>query len=1042
MGSAPKGPPAPKTSIQGGIPTAPKQHVINLKERVGISDTSTISSGGVTYTGGTRPPSGEQIEAEKQAERAGITTGGQFTSLQGEEPKGLSQQQFEQLSPHLREKYSKDVEKLEREYYESERQKEKAKTEQEEAAERITSRYDDPEFAAEYEQGKLLTPEGIPLTISYEEPSDEEQKLQRQSAFESDISKQISEFGETKNLKAITLTLPSGEQKTYEPEKALAGIVTELRASGLPEKDFEISIGAVTQQSVRVSETGQPLTAEEKKARGKAFMEGQKQLVGLVKSAKERGVPEITLFKAGTQEAVASIPVSDVGRTRYDILKKQIEFGKQGLDVEIGYQYTTIETTTISGPRNVIGTYADLADLGILKKPTTLQEQAKYYAGVAIRPIGEYVPSTLNLAELAKGKPPKYEYEPSIVSKGLGGASESLAYTITGGWSGKTPQESFKPFVEEITQRPASVAIQAPAIAVDFFVGGTVIKGGLKVASQVSDVIRLGQVKKVGKIYFGESPFGIEKTNKNLYRITGTTEEQRTTKISEKLEPEIEVIRQQRVEKIPGYGPVSKPTGKVTAVKPIEPKVTIPEPIKEKPITDVFVQFGKKAKEAKVIEVVESKPIIPKQIIIEGEVAPATAKLVGVKKVGEVFVGRKPTSKGLEEIAKAEEFGKIAQVAETRQAPLKAVLKGKADVLRGYAVGKQQYRTRVYQVERPLGTPIGATEAARVSPKSFIKAIIKGRKYEGISLLEKSRQFVGAKGYGRILKGVGIVEGKGKRKIGKTKPYEPPTESRVGAGQSGKALKYGEKTTGVLTKVLGQPVITKPRYDYLGPVLSPTEKQLIRERKVIEEEESQELQYPPQQKTRLAEQLTTSQSIRTQEELRTKEQVKPITVNILSQRPKIKEETKEIIIPRLVTIPTVRTEQQPRLQTGFKLIQTPFLEQKLVQREETVTERIKTPLFKRPPIPPPGPSIPIYYEIKKKERKERSRDRIEFIGNVPLREFAGVYKRKEITYGSKAVARLVGRDISLSRGTKPRRKKYEGRGKKASLFGRSRSIRI
>jgi len=142
-----------------------------------------------------------------------------------------------------------------------------------------------------------------------------------------------------------------------------------------------------------------------------------------------------------------------------------------------------------------------------------------------------------------------------------------------------------------------------------------------------------------------------------------------------------------------------------------------------------------------------------------------------------------------------------------------------------------------------------------------------------------------------------------------------------------------------------------------------------------------------------------------------------------AQIPKQKEKQK--LVPLLKELYVPETKQAQLFRHKFIQTQEQDVVPKLVQKQQLEQLKI-TPLKEKPIILFESPSG----EKRGKTRKERSRDRIEFIGNVPLREFAGVYKRKEITYGSKAVARLVGKDISLSRG------------KKASLFGRSRGIRI
>lgn len=66
------------------------------------------------------------------------------------------------------------------------------------------------------------------------------------------------------------------------------------------------------------------------------------------------------------------------------------------------------------------------------------------------------------------------------------------------------------------------------------------------------------------------------------------------------------------------------------------------------------------------------------------------------------------------------------------------------------------------------------------------------------------------------------------------------------------------------------------------------------------------------------------------------------------------------------------------------------------------------PVPKRLPVPIPKPFLKNIDESRKKEKRKGL---AEFIGNVPVSEITGVYKRPEILYGEKRASRLAGIDI-------------------------------
>jgi len=82
----------------------------------------------------------------------------------------------------------------------------------------------------------------------------------------------------------------------------------------------------------------------------------------------------------------------------------------------------------------------------------------------------------------------------------------------------------------------------------------------------------------------------------------------------------------------------------------------------------------------------------------------------------------------------------------------------------------------------------------------------------------------------------------------------------------------------------------------------------------------------------------------------------------------------------------------------------------------TTTTAIRTP----PRMPPvvPLPFIPTEIKTKKKEKKTKRRKKRDFLGNVSERSILGVYKRSDIVYGKKKVARLSRKDARLQKSGK------------------------
>jgi hypothetical protein len=351
---------------------------------------------------------------------------------------------------------------------------------------------------------------------------------------------------------------------------------------------------------------------------------------------------------------------------------------------------------------------------------------------------------------------------------------------------------------------------------------------------------------------------------------------------------------------------------------------------------------------------------------------------------------------------------------------------------------------------------------------------------KGKGFIERTKQkefvSVGSKDLDRILEGLGLAP---KRKLSPQKSAYDTSDYLITGTGSGKArslsesqkknieMSFGEKTAKEMSdaemKITGKmsgyekknyyksiakqrrksldkafPNIIQPfqpseiKTDYLTSksVYKPKESSYQSSKFDVEIET---LRYPEVVKPHLGFNVKPLTASRTQSRVQQKEKQDMVTVLKTKQIERLKLNTD--LVSRTKLRERQVTKQIPKLKTVTMLKSIPILKpmqaaalkqpQLSKQKQKTVQLLKQTRIPKTPRDPEKGRirrAPPIVWwdkEYKQKKEKSKGKEKADFLGAVPEASLVGVFKRAEITYGQKKIAKLLKGDVRVVAG-KPR----------------------
>ena len=528
----------------------------------------------------------------------------------------------------------------------------------------------------------------------------------------------------------------------------------------------------------------------------------------------------------------------------------------------------------------------------------------------------------------------------------------------------------------------------------------------------------------------------------------------------------------------------------------VEKRPEIVEPIKGKPSETpaLIIDTG----EGGLTGIVRAQPreTITNQIgvILRGDIAPATAKKLGLKQISAaiedkppVFAARLPKGakkreKFLSEFEQAEKAGFIKRVTDIDFIPTETALKierggfsaakGRKGV--GFGSRKESYGPKeidaqfktapYYETKQSFAKTPREVRGAKTGKKTpdLTKRISDLTPEEQMKLSKTFESEFGSPSFDRYLREVGMSSGLEPKAAGKkTRPYASDFEKKIGTGGSAgkgaaisttKALEIAGNIKPLTQGVKSTEAPIRPEYGvaYTGSSsaydfetevtgrysISPigaTEPRIdIKVRDVFDTKSNIGLV----QRDLIAEGSKQVQPTITQQSIRTDS----ITKSGLKEDEKLKNRLLDKLVFRNDVKQTPRT--QTRLQTGQQLKQTPI--QKQIQ--QVVPKVPFRPPPTRPPRPPQTPTIRIpEIEKRKSKRDKKEKEKQDFFGNVQQENIAAAgYKKYDIRYGKRATKEAA---LDLTKGRKGRQSFSENRSdsflsKKDNMFTEKKPKKI
>jgi hypothetical protein len=441
-----------------------------------------------------------------------------------------------------------------------------------------------------------------------------------------------------------------------------------------------------------------------------------------------------------------------------------------------------------------------------------------------------------------------------------------------------------------------------------------------------------------------------------------------------------------------------------------------------------------------------------------------------------------PSTKKILDIYKKEKEGSLNLVAYGRTAPLNLIKKGKelpkSPTQKQLSSLKEKLSPLIQKMRKPKET-IFDYVGSKAKITNFYETGGAGLgKGKGFIERTKQKEFVsvGSRDLDRILEGLGLAP---KRKLSPQKSAYDTSDYLITGTGSGKArslsesqkknieMSFGEKTAKEMSdaelKITGKmsgyekknyyksiakerrksldkafPNIIQPfqpaeiKTDYLTSksVYKPKESSYQSSKFDVEIET---LRYPEVVKPQLGFNVKPLTASRTQSRVQQKEKQDMVTVLKTKQIERLKLNTD--LVSRTKLRERQVTKQIPKLKTVTMLKSIPILKpmqaaalkqpQMLRQKQKTVQLLKQTRIPKTPRDPEKGRirrAPPIVWwdkEYKQKKEKSKGKEKADFLGAVPEASLVGVFKRAEITYGQKKIAKLLKGDVRVVAG-KPR----------------------
>lgn len=484
---------------------------------------------------------------------------------------------------------------------------------------------------------------------------------------------------------------------------------------------------------------------------------------------------------------------------------------------------------------------------------------------------------------------------------------------------------------------------------------------------------------------------GAEKLTSKTYVIGKGTEEVRSIPVSPKLESKLQVTRK---------------GSKVSAAYPKEPaKVIIPKPSQPAVIPLTVVEFGAKKPFVEEIRPIKEKSqipsTVPQEVVIRGQLKPSTIKALGAKRIAPyTYTTQLETARAKTVYQKMVGGGKLVPIAKSTKAPIKDILRGKSEQLRPtYDI------ITTKKVKSPEGPVFGVGTRSTITKPITIYAMSKAeRKFTSAGEAKKFRGYILPKGYGPRREPGDLL------RVGKPmKPLDlsPDTSQKITPGGLARARALTETPSASLLKMVEAKA--KPEVDILF-----AKPQSLGYRLTPIETLEQGITYPPGEKASVIQ----GPELKTGEKTLTAQVQEPSIkqTSLIGQKLEARSQTKQLLTPltkeklkeRAITIQTPISKTKPSLALTPKLrtAQTPRLKQRQVFKQEIVP---KIPVEKIPRLRPPKIPVFILPDVRKKTRKEPSEPKSAFDwkGNVPEFKIEGVYKKYDIIYGEKRIAKTL-----------------------------------
>ena len=577
--------------------------------------------------------------------------------------------------------------------------------------------------------------------------------------------------------------------------------------------------------------------------------------------------------------------------------------------------------------------------------------------------------------------------------------------------------------------------------------------------AEIKESIKFGKKQRLAEEYASsrsiEGVFGIRREGKNIYIIERGLEEQRPnipsipatsriigfTQYVKGVQPK-PIYSKTVIEKIPTVGKPSKVP--MTVIEFGKKKTTItdftaPSDVKVPPTEPTIISFTKEKPKA---------PLIPTYSIDENVmiISPdmefrRTAKTLGLKQSSQ-FVYEKvfPSRKTMTEIALKEKEQQINIVAIGRSAPYEIVKIGKPSnvksvlgKIKGILIPKKKETTDIFDYigSKSRVTRVFETSGMGLGKSEFVKEVTK--KGELIP--------VGSKDMTRALERAGLGE---KRQI--IKPLTPfdTTQFKVSkgtAGSSGRGRQLSEDVKENIIKSYTSKSVPKTT-DYLSAP-SRYVKPVSLEEPKIRSDVDIEYTTPRYPETKilpisipisLSREKIMSLSMTTQvPKIREDEMMKLDTSQITKQKTETLQRQKEKLDMGRVTKQKLRGRQITRPRQV--IILTPVLKAPVTERQQlkqpqlqkVQQKTLQVLKFKYVPYKPSreteGPRrrpIPVFPKETKipKSVLKKQKERVDFLGASSELQISGVFKRQDITYGQKKIARLLKGDVRVVQGKK------------------------